>query len=114
MRGYYAGRYRDKKFLGAQVEYRFPIYWRISGTTFASTGQVADELNDFHFGGFKWAGGVGLRFAVLPSEKLNLRFDVAHGETLNYYCSGRSVLSPDSPDSYRDRECPDRPDSHRD
>lgn len=85
MRGYYAGRYRDKKFLGAQVEYRFPIYWRIAGVTFASAGQVANEMNDFHFGGFKYAGGVGLRFAVLPSEKLNLRFDVAHGETLNYY-----------------------------
>ena len=85
MRGYYGGRYRDRKFLGAQVEYRFPIYWRLGGTTFASAGQVADQLNDFHFGGFKLAGGVGLRFAVLPSEKLNLRFDVAHGESLNYY-----------------------------
>lgn len=86
MRGYYGGRYRDKKFLGSQVEYRFPIYKRFSGVTFGSAGQVADEMSDFGFSRFKFAAGLGLRFAVLPKENLNLRFDVAHGnETLNYY-----------------------------
>lgn len=85
MRGYYAGRYRDKKFLGMQVEYRFPIKWRFSGVGFASAGQVANDLSDFGFNQFKYAGGAGLRFAVLPSEKLNLRFDVAYGNQLNYY-----------------------------
>ena len=85
MRGYYAGRYRDKKFLGAQVEYRFPIYWRFGGVTFASAGQVADMTSDLGFNRFHYAGGAGLRFAVLPSEKLNLRFDVAYGNNLNYY-----------------------------
>ena len=86
MRGYYAGRYRDKKFLGTQVEYRFPVYKRFSGVTFASAGQVAGELSEISFSEFKFAGGAGLRFAVLPKEKLNLRLDVAHGnETINYY-----------------------------
>ncbi len=85
MRGYYAGRYRDKKFLGAQLEYRFPIYWRFSGVTFASAGQVADHTSDISLSGFKYAAGTGLRFAVLPSEKLNLRLDVAYGNSLNYY-----------------------------
>ena len=85
MRGYYGGRYRDKKFLGAQVEYRFPIYWRFSGVTFASAGQVADQTSDLGFNRFHYAGGAGLRIAVLPSEKLNLRFDVAYGNDFNYY-----------------------------
>ena len=86
MRGYYAGRYRDKKFIGSQVEYRFPVHKRLSGATFASAGKVADELDEIDFSGIKLAAGLGLRFAVLPKEKLNLRFDIAHGnETLNYY-----------------------------
>ncbi len=86
MRGYYGGRYRDKKFIGAQAEYRFPIYKRFSGVTFGSIGQVADEIPDINFSRFKFAGGAGLRFAVLPKENLNLRFDLAAGNNgLNYY-----------------------------
>src|SRR5436190_3581464 len=86
MRGYYSGRYRDKTFIGAQAEYRFPIHKRFSGVCFVSGGQVSDVLGDMSFSGFKPAGGLGLRFAVLPKEKLNLRFDVAAGnELVNYY-----------------------------
>lgn len=85
MRGYYGGRYRDKKFVGAQLEYRFPIYWRISGVTFGSAGQVADAMPEINFSRFKFAAGAGLRFSVLPREYLNLRFDVAYGNSLNYY-----------------------------
>ncbi|CAN5307048.1 BamA/TamA family outer membrane protein [soil metagenome] len=86
MRGYYGGRYRDKKFLGTQAEYRFPIYKRFAGVAFGSMGQVASEMSDFGFSRFHYAAGAGLRFAVLPKENLNLRFDLAKGgEGLNYY-----------------------------
>ena len=85
MRGYYAGRYRDKTFIGAQMEHRFPIKRRFSGVTFASAGQVADQISEFGFPRFKFAAGAGLRFSVLPKENLNLRFDVAYGNNLNYY-----------------------------
>jgi Omp85 superfamily domain len=86
MRGYYGGRYRDKKFIGAQAEYRFPIHKRFSGVAFGSAGQVADEIPEINFSRFKYAGGAGLRFAVLPKENLNLRFDLAVGNNgLNYY-----------------------------
>ena len=86
MRGYYSGRYRDKKFVGSQVEYRFPLYKRLSAVTFMSVGQVAGQMDEINFSRFKLGGGVGVRFAVLSKEKLKLRFDVVHGnETLNYY-----------------------------
>ncbi len=86
MRGYYGGRYRDKKFIGGQAEYRFPVYKRFSGVAFGSLGQVADDIPDINFSQFKYAGGGGVRFAVLPKENLNLRFDLAKGgEGLNYY-----------------------------
>lgn len=87
MRGYYAGRYRDNKFWGAQVEYRFPIAGRFGGVAFAGAGQVAHVFSDFGFDRFKPSLGTGLRFAVLKQEKLNLRLDVAFGSnsSVNYY-----------------------------
>lgn len=84
MRGYYAGRYRDKMFMGLQGEFRFPVYWRFGGAAFASAGQVAGE-NPFNFGKLHYAAGAGIRFSVLPRENLNLRFDVAYGDKVNYY-----------------------------
>ncbi len=84
MRGYYAGRYRDKMFMGLQGEFRFPIYWRFGGAAFASAGQVAGETS-FNINTVHYAAGAGLRFSVLPRENLNLRFDVAFGDKVNYY-----------------------------
>ena len=85
MRGYYGGRYRDKMFIGAQAEYRFPIYRRFGGVAFVSAGQVGGSLSEFNSSQFHYAGGGGIRFAVLRREKLNLRFDVAYGNSVNYY-----------------------------
>ncbi len=85
MRGYYGGRYRDKMFIGTQVEYRFPVYWRFGAAVFGSAGEVADHASQFNFSKLHYAAGAGIRFAVLPKENLNLRFDVAYGNKVNYY-----------------------------
>lgn len=87
MRGYYAGRYRDKMFMGAQVEYRFPIKGRFAGVAFGSVGQVASDFGNFNLERIKPAVGIGTRFGVLRQEKLNLRVDVAagNGGEINYY-----------------------------
>jgi outer membrane protein assembly factor BamA len=85
MRGYYGGRYRDKMFIGTQAEYRFPVYGRFGAATFVSAGQVADHGSQFNFSKLHYAAGAGVRFAVLPKENLNLRFDVAYGNNVNYY-----------------------------
>lgn len=85
MRGYYGGRYRDKMFIGTQAEYRFPVYWRFGAVAFASAGQVADNFSQISLPKFHLAAGAGIRFAVLPKENLNLRFDVAYGNKVNYY-----------------------------
>ncbi len=87
MRGYFAGRYRDKKAITVQAEYRFPIEGRFAGVAFASAGEVASDFSDFSWERIKPAVGIGLRFAVLRQEKLNLRLDVATGNNgeVNYY-----------------------------
>jgi len=85
MRGYYGGRYRDKMYITTQAEYRFPVYWRFGAAVFASAGQVANNFSQFSFSKFHYAAGAGVRFSVLPREKLNLRFDMAYGNKLNFY-----------------------------
>lgn len=87
MRGYYAGRFRDKMYVMTQAELRFPIYKRFSGVVFGGLGQVGNKFKDFDFEKLKFSVGSGIRFAVLKKDKLNLRFDVAWGNygNFNYY-----------------------------
>jgi len=86
LRGMIEGRYRDNHFLGAQVEYRFPVAWRFGGVAFGGAGRVADRVRDFDLEGWHWAAGGGIRFAVNPAERINLRFDVgATAEGPNAY-----------------------------
>jgi outer membrane protein assembly factor BamA len=87
MRGYYAGRFRDLKFIGVQAEYRFPIKGRVGGVGFVGAGEVSRDLDDFGFKRLKPSVGAGVRIAILRHDKLNLRFDVAGGSggSLNYY-----------------------------
>lgn len=79
MRGHFAGRYRDRHILAAQVEYRFPIIWRFIGVAFAGVGDVAREFNDLTLPELKYSLGGGLRFTLDAKERINLRFDAGFG-----------------------------------
>jgi hypothetical protein len=89
-RGYFGGRFRDKVMSLAQVEYRFPIIWRFGGVVFAGTGNVASSVDKFDFTNLKTGIGAGLRFSLVPEERINLRIDVGYGfatQTLYPYIS---------------------------
>ncbi|MFK7926417.1 MAG: BamA/TamA family outer membrane protein [Bacteroidia bacterium] len=78
-RGFYQGRYRDKKMLLLQAAYRFPIYWRFRGELFASYGGVGPRLSELKINEFHLNYGAGLRFALNPEEKIHVRLDVGIG-----------------------------------
>lgn len=78
-RGYFGGRFRDKMISLVQAEYRFPIIWRFGGVVFAATGNVASSPATFDFSNLKHSIGAGLRFALVPEERINLRIDVGYG-----------------------------------
>ncbi len=81
MRGYYAGRYRDKNMMAFQVEYRWvPVFWRFGLAAFAGLGDVADTLGHFDLGRFKYSYGLGLRFVVDPKQRLHIRLDFGFGK----------------------------------
>ncbi|MDX2129393.1 MAG: BamA/TamA family outer membrane protein [Chloroherpetonaceae bacterium] len=80
MRGFFEGRFRDKLFLAAQAEYRFPLVWRFGGVVFGGIGEVASRIQQFWLPNFQISYGFGLRFSINPDEKVNLRLDFGFGK----------------------------------
>jgi hypothetical protein len=75
MRGVYENRYRDKQMLMAQLELRFPLFWIISGATYASLGQVAPKVSDLRIDDFHLGYGAGFRILIDEATSSVLRFD---------------------------------------
>jgi outer membrane protein assembly factor BamA len=85
MRGMLEGRFRDRHFIAAQVEYRYPLWWRFGGVAFAGLGRVAPTIGDFDLTGLKYSVGGGLRFAIKPRERIHVRLDVARSNDDSAY-----------------------------
>ena len=88
LRGYFAGRFRDRDLVALQGEYRARIWGRIGATVFGGVGQVSNVLGDLTFDGFHPSAGAGLRFLLSPEEGLNIRADYGYGfdtKTTGFY-----------------------------
>jgi outer membrane protein assembly factor BamA len=85
LRGYPKNRFRDNSFLGAQVEYRMPLFWRLGMVAFAGAGDVFDSPKDLGISNIKYSAGLGLRCVVNTAERLNIRFDYAIGHEGGYF-----------------------------
>ena len=93
MRGHYEGRFRDRSLYAAQVEYRFPLGrkdWidnrekipfkeRWGLVAFVGAGDVASSFGDIDLSTIKTSIGVGVRYLVLPKERINIRVDLGFG-----------------------------------
>jgi hypothetical protein len=79
VRGYYAGRYRDKNLTSLQLEYRVNLFWKIGLATFAGVSAIYPDLSSISPKTAKPNLGVGLRFLVDKKENTSLRFDYAVG-----------------------------------
>ena len=90
MRGYYQGRYLDNLLLAAQAEYRVHVWKNIGAVGFAALGDVAEKFRDFKLSRLKPSAGVGLRYALIPEENLNIRVDFAVGQATNNFYIGIS------------------------
>ncbi len=84
MRGFYQGRYRDNCMLTFIMEYRQPVYERISACAFGGTGTVYKTVSDLQKSSLKYSYGLGLRFALLKKERLNLRVDYGYSNKYNH------------------------------
>jgi outer membrane protein assembly factor BamA len=79
LRGYYAGRFRDRQLLTAQLAYRREVWWRFGAVAFFGAGVVAPQPAAFRFRHLKPAGGLGLRFTLDRSNHANITADYAVG-----------------------------------
>lgn len=78
LRGYFAGRFRDKAAVLMQGEYRTPTWRRLGAVAFAGAGTVAPEVNTLRLDELRTAWGLGLRLS-LNADRLNLRIDRGFG-----------------------------------
>lgn len=85
LRGYPKNRFRDNHFAGTQLEYRFPLFWRLGMVTFAGAGDVFNTTKDLSLSSIKYSIGSGLRFIVNPAERLNIRLDYGYGREGGYF-----------------------------
>jgi hypothetical protein len=85
LRGYYAGQLRENRMAFSQLEWRQHLIGRFGLVLFAGAGNVANKygnlLEEVHH-----QAGIGLRFQIRKSERINLRIDYAHtGKFSNFY-----------------------------
>jgi hypothetical protein len=78
LRGYFAGRFRDKAALALQTEYRTPTWRRLGAVAFAGGGAVGPRLDALRMDDLRTAWGLGVRFS-LNEDRLNLRIDRGFG-----------------------------------
>lgn len=85
LRAYKPQRFIDHDLYALKAEYRiFPweSTWkkRLGFVAFSEVGQIAKDMKDFNTDDIKYSLGGGIRFSIIPSEKLNLRLDLAKGD----------------------------------
>lgn len=80
LRGYTNSRFVDNNVIAFQTEYRMPLFWRFGLVAFAGFGQVTNKIENIEFAEFKPSAGLGLRIALIPEQRVNLRIDIGMGK----------------------------------
>ncbi|MBW2005193.1 MAG: hypothetical protein JRI72_11410 [Deltaproteobacteria bacterium] len=70
----------DNNVIAFKTEYRMPLYWRFGFAAFTGFGQVTNKIENIEFGEFKPSGGLALRIALIPEQRVNLRIDIGMGK----------------------------------
>jgi hypothetical protein len=85
-RGYRKGRYLDHALVTFQAEYRFPLWWRLSGVLYGGVANVGPRPGDLDWQYYRPTAGVGLRFMPKTSRDVKIRLDMAFGqEDVKFY-----------------------------
>lgn len=79
-RGYFLGRFLDKKMYTTQMEYRWRYKPRWTFNAFALVGEVSEEFGDFFsIDNLKPSLGIGARYKIFKDKDTWLRFDIGNG-----------------------------------
>lgn len=83
LRGFYEGRYRNRKAISTQAELRWRVLPWLGFVGFVSTGTVANDIDGFRADQLLFSAGPGVRFTISQKDRLNLRID--YGQTNKGY-----------------------------
>lgn len=92
LRGFEAGKYRDKIMWATQAEYRYRLTDRWGAVVFAGAGDVVHEGADLTLNNLLSSGGIGLRYKIAKENPVDFRVDVAYGDddTSWYFSVGQA------------------------
>lgn len=85
MRGYYEGRYRDRMFVGAQVELRQHVWRRNGVVLWAGAGNIFHDFDQFKMKQTLPTFGVGYRWEFKNRVNIRLDYGIGKGETSFYF-----------------------------
>lgn len=91
-RGWYTGQLRGPRLIAIEAEYRIPIGERWAVVAFGSAGRVGEHVSALSLKGTHLAGGGGLRLSVDKRDRVNIRFDLAYGDSLRPYLQFREAF----------------------
>ena len=80
IRGYSQGKYRNDQVYTLQAEHRWNFYKRWGMVAFAGVANAVEKLSDIPQSEFLPGAGAGIRFKMLPSERINIGIDAAVGK----------------------------------
>jgi outer membrane protein assembly factor BamA len=80
IRGYSQGKYRGDQVYTLQAEYRWSFHNRFGMVGFAGIASAVDQFKDVFETALLPGVGAGLRFRMIPSEKINIGIDGALGK----------------------------------
>jgi outer membrane protein assembly factor BamA len=83
LRGYEAGRYRDRASWTAQAEWRQHLGGKFGAVFFAGVGGIAPDIGSLDDTKFLPSAGMGLRYRASKSAGVNLSLDFAIGKDSN-------------------------------
>jgi outer membrane protein assembly factor BamA len=79
LRGYTKGQYRGNVLSAVQTEYRLALYKKWGMVAFAGAA-IAGGIDNTDFSGLLPAAGAGLRYTLIPRQKINIGAEVAVGK----------------------------------
>ncbi len=91
-RGWFTGALRGQMLVAAEAEYRVPITQRFAAVAFGSVGRVSEDRRSMSLKDLHVAGGGGLRVSVDRRDRVNIRVDLAYGDSFYPYLQFREAF----------------------